>query len=522
MSFKAELPSLLFITIDCLRADHVGFLGYRNAITPTMDRLAAESIVFANAVVAGSPTYYAFPAVLAGRFPLAMGRDVLGLCPDETTLASHLRDQGYRTGAIVAGNPYLSRWMGYDQGFDYFEDFLQNQPAAGEASCTPTGSELQRSSSLNRLLQRLTRLTPTFSTMYQELYFNYCLWITARRAGRDFSRLLNAYPSAEVITDRAISQLKLWQQPFFLWLHYMDAHRPYSPSGEMLEKLGRKDLSPPKQFRLRHLWLRQDLPTKRLWKYRKDYIDLYDASIAAIDSQIGRLLDALDTMGLRENTIIVLTSDHGEAFLERGISDHLPALATQEIIWVPLLIRLPKDRTYPGPVTRPFSLMDLLPTLLAIAGLDCPPSFTGRSRWPALQNGESWEDPAITEMIYSHNLNPLDRINPPGPRLLAATDDRYKLTINFANGSAELFDLKQDPQELDGRPLSQNPQISIKLLRALHQHLENSLDNRFSRPELNLRLASMRESFMQLSQKKNHSYTGKNSRGFPWGNGLLS
>jgi arylsulfatase A-like enzyme len=93
MYIKTDAPSLLYITIDCLRADHVGFLGYRNAMTPTMDRLAAESIVFANAVVAGSPTYYAFPALLAGRFPLAMGRDVLGLCPDETTLASHLRDQ---------------------------------------------------------------------------------------------------------------------------------------------------------------------------------------------------------------------------------------------------------------------------------------------------------------------------------------------------------------------------------------------------------------------------------------------
>ena len=512
MSFKAEIPSLLFITIDCLRADHVGFLGYRQAITPTMDRLAAESIVFANAVVAGSPTYYAFPALLAGRFPLAMGRDVLGLCPDETTLASHLRDQGYRTGAIVAGNPYLSRWMGYDQGFDYFEDFLQNQPAAGKESfCSQTGSRMPLSSRLNRILPRLTGVSPALAAIYQELYFTYTLWITSRRAGRDFSRLLRAYPPAEVITDRAIAWLKTGPKPFCIWLHYMDAHRPYCPPMQMLEKLGRKDLTPQKQFRLRHLWLRPDLSVKRLRKSRQDFLDLYDACISCIDSQVGRLLEALDTMGLLENTMIVLTSDHGEAFLERGERDHLPVLATQEIIRVPLLIRLPKVRPTLSQVERPFSLMDLLPTVLDMAGLKCPPSFTGRSRWPALQNGEAWEDPAITEMIYSQNLNPLDRINSPGSRLLTATTDRYKLTINFAKGSEELFDLAQDPQELRSHPLSQNPRVSIKLLRALHQHLEQSLHNRYSRPELTLRLECLREITSKLSPEKNQSNIERNS-----------
>ena len=512
MSLKTDPPSLLFITVDCLRADHVGFLGYKRAITPTMDRLAAESIVFANAVVAGSPTYYAFPALLAGRFPLAMGRDVVGLCPEETTLASHLRDRGYWTGAIVAGNPYLSPWMGYDQGFDYFEDFLHNQPGASkESSCKPAGSDLPHRTRLNRTLQRLTRVSPALAAIYQELYFTYTLWITGRRAGRDFSRLLRAYPPAEVITDRAIAWLQSRPQPFFLWLHYMDAHRPYCPAMHMLEKLGRKDLSPPKQFRLRHLWLRGDISVKRLRQSRPDFIDLYDACISCIDSQLGRLLETLDSMGLFDNTIIILTSDHGEAFLERGEKDHLPVFATQEIIQVPLLIRLPQGRPILAPVDRPFSLMDLLPTVLDMAGLECPPSFRGRSRWPALQNGEAWEDPAITEMIYSQNLNPLDRINSPGSRLLTATTDRYKLTINFAEGSEELFDLAQDPQELRSHPLSQNPQVAITLLRALHQHLKQSLHNRYSGPELALRLESLRKLTAQLSPENNQNNTERNS-----------
>jgi arylsulfatase A-like enzyme len=502
MSLKAEPPSLLFITMDCLRADHVGFLGYPRAITPNLDRLAPESMVFTNALVAGSPTYYAFPPLLAGRFPLAQGRDVLGLCPSEITLASHLRSQGYQTGAVMAGNPYLSRWMGYDQGFDYFEDFLKGWSTGQKASSGgPPGSKFSICKRLNRVLKRLVKLSPALSQIYNELVFDYSLWITGLRAGWDYAQLLSVYPRAEVITDRAITWLKPLPKPFFLWVHYMDAHRPYNPPGTMLEKLNREDLSLQKQFRMHHLWFRHELSDKRLRKYRQDFLDLYDACISAIDSEVGRLLKTLDAMGLLENTIIVLTSDHGEAFLERGTRDHLPILATQEIIRVPLMIRLPKGRSTLGLVARPFSHMDLLPTVFDMAGLDCPPSFTGWSRWPALQHAESWEDPAITEMIYRQNLNPPDRINTPGHRLLTATTDRYKLTINFAKGSEELFDLEHDPQELCGHPLSHNPQVSIKLLRALYQHLEKSLHNRYSKPELNLRLESMREIIPQLSNR---------------------
>ena len=111
-SFK---PSILLITVDCLRADHVGCLGYGHGRTPAIDMLAQKSLVFSKALVAGSPTYNSFPALLAGRFPMAKGRDLLGLSPEETTLASHLQEQGYQTGAIVAGNPYVSRWQGYDR-----------------------------------------------------------------------------------------------------------------------------------------------------------------------------------------------------------------------------------------------------------------------------------------------------------------------------------------------------------------------------------------------------------------------
>lgn len=503
MTSAAGKPSILLITVDCLRADHVGCLGYGRNITPAIDKLAGESLVFSKALVAGSPTYNSFPALLAGRFPLSLGRDLMGLAPGETTLASHLKDQGYRTGAIVAGNPYVSRWMGYDQGFLYFEDFLGPEmpdtgpePAVGSSHANRT---LLRG--LNRKIQDLANRSATLKAIYQELYFAYGLWAVGRRNRWDYYGLLNQHPRASRVTDKAIEWLQAVPGPFFLWLHYMDAHRPYCPPPEALGALGRADISPKKMFKLRNILLRQDLSAKRLMPYREDCLALYDACISSVDSQLGRLFGALGNRGGLDHTLIVLTADHGEAFLERGERDHHPLLATQEIINVPLLIRLPRSRRTVRQVGLPFSQIDLLPTILDIGGLPCPPSFAGQSRWAALRDGAAWEDPAITEMVYGYDLSPKRRFNPPGLRLLAATGDRDKLVVNFAKGSEELFDMGADPKERHGQPLFVNPPASQKLLAALKSHLERSSEGRYSKPEVRMRLANIKQSFSSDDRK---------------------
>src|ERR1700720_3473704 len=110
----SSLRSLVLITVDCLRADHVGFLGYDRKTTPFLDSLASESRMLANAIVAGAPTYYSFPSIMGSRSPLALGRDVIGLAPEEATLATVLKESGYSTAAFLGGNPYLSPRFGYD------------------------------------------------------------------------------------------------------------------------------------------------------------------------------------------------------------------------------------------------------------------------------------------------------------------------------------------------------------------------------------------------------------------------
>src|SRR5437868_13211733 len=191
--------SLVLITVDCVRADHVGFLGYNRPTTPFLDALARESLVFTNAIAAGIPTYYSFPAILASRFPLALGRDVIGLA-GEATLASVLRAEGYATAAFLGGNPYLSSRFGYDYGFAEFRDFLDTKPEGN--------TDLQTTSYLGRLNRTLSRACGNFSPLrraYDELYFQYCQRVAT--PALDSLDQIRPYATADVLVDQAISWL---------------------------------------------------------------------------------------------------------------------------------------------------------------------------------------------------------------------------------------------------------------------------------------------------------------------------
>ncbi len=147
------MQNLILVTVDCLRADHLGCYGYPLATTPFLDRLSLEGWRFERAVVAGTPTYYSFPAILASRYPLSLGRNVVGLAPGEATLASSLRQAGYATAAWIAGNPYLSHRDRYHQGFDQAEDFLADRRSPLDAPSEAGGPGPFRSSKERLIFQ---------------------------------------------------------------------------------------------------------------------------------------------------------------------------------------------------------------------------------------------------------------------------------------------------------------------------------------------------------------------------------
>lgn len=461
---------LVLLTVDCLRADHLGAYGYSPSPTPFLDDLASTSCLFERAVTAGLPTYYAFPALLASRFPLTFGRNTVGLLAGEATLASALQAAGFDTAGFVATNPYVSAREGYHQGFEHFEDFLADNQEVSEQIHEP-GSETLRHR-LHHGIARVAGLSRPTEQLYQEFLFQlWALRFTRRPTSAD---RLRRYPAADRVVDAALPWLanrshNKSSNPFFLWLHLMDPHHPYHPPNQALELLGRGDLRPERSLFLNALWSREGVSTQRRARYRKDLLALYDAGIRWVDLQVERLVQQLKEFELWNDTLLVLTADHGEEFLERGGRYHYPVQMGDEVTRVPLLLR---DPTTPARrVPEAFSLLDLAPTLLHRLGLPLPPSFQGRSRWCEAGFVGSLE-PVLTECVYERR-NPWQPGDESGARLLAAQDGRYKLVVNFATGEEQFFDLVDDPQELTPWAHDRTHPARGTLLRAMREHVDH-------------------------------------------------
>jgi arylsulfatase A-like enzyme len=488
--------SVVLVTVDCLRADHVGFLGYSRPVTPSLDALAQNSIVFSDAIVAGAPTYFSFSAIMASRYPLALGRDVLGIAPHELTLATSLRNAGYATAAFLAGNPYLSARSGYEQGFATFRDFLDS----GSASESATGAvpATKSLSNLNRQIEAGSRRTRLTAAAYDELYFWYCL----SRLPRENVSMdgLRRYPAADVLVDEACSWLStLGQQPFFLWLHLMDPHHPYYPPAEALSCLGESRITPHRARFLNSFWNRCDIGPRRLEQHRDEILWLYDAGIFWVDKQISRLLQALQQFHRWDETVLAVTADHGEEFLEHGNRYHSPVSLPEQLIHVPLLLRSP-EISGRHPCQQPFSLIHLAPTLLDAVGVAIPDTFQGRSHWGDISAGSLPSEPAIVECVASNNpFQPADRMR---PRLMAVRDATYKLVITFNedfNGITDSFyDLKHDPGEHSPLPDGALREERARLMQVARAHLQSAQRNR--NVELRL-LAHLRE--IQQSPARN-------------------
>jgi arylsulfatase A-like enzyme len=480
----AARKSVVLVTVDCLRADHCGFMGYQRPTTPFLDRLANESFVFPTAIVAGVPTYYSLPAILASRYPLAIGREVLGLAPEEKSLASTLKEEGYATAFFGAANPYLSARFGYDFGFDSFHDFLDGELAPLANQDDTSLKHAGWAGNLNRALEIVSNKIPAMGAVYDELYFQYCQrW--AAPVPESLDRLRRFF-AADVIVDRASTWLaSVGENPFFLWLHFMDPHSPYYPTEKALDILGANRLTASHARYLNACWNRFEIGSKRLRRYRDEIIALYDAGICWADAQITRLVEILRRNKLWENCVFALTADHGEQFLEHDGRFHAPSLA-EELIHVPLILRAPGAAKAPVS-SNPFSLLHLAPTLLAAAGLPIPAEFQGHSHWKHIQEGTAWNEPAISECIAGCT-NPFNLDQRRGARLLAIREARYKLLLNFDDGGGYLFDLEDDRGEQTPLPDAARKPERRRLLKAALAHLRRSSARHGSEAYLRARL----------------------------------
>ncbi len=481
-----SVKSLILVTVDCLRADHVGFLGYSRPTTPFIDSLANESFVVPNAIVGGVPTYYSFPALLSSRGPLALGRDVVGLAPGETSLPAQMKKAGYDTAAFVAANPYISSRFGYDQAFDCFRDFLNQQLLSTDDTPDKRQANSFRTN-LNVTIARLSQRWRPAEAIYNELYFHYCWHVAPAVASLDSVR---PYPHAETVIRAAGEWLtSVSEKPFFLWLHFMDPHAPYYPPDEALRGISGKALIPAQARYLNAYWNRSDLTSKRLAPRRQAMIELYDAGIRWVDMQLARLVDKLKDLRVWDQCALVFTADHGEEFLEHGGRFHPPVTMREELIRVPLLVRIPGVVGHPVS-QEPFSHLDLAPTVMEALNLPIPKQFQGSSRWPEWQNRDDKECLVVVESTECTNPNrTAARL---AQRVLCIRGQRYKLVLRSSSNTVELFDLQEDPNEKKPLPADAEKPTRRRLLEYAREYVERSRARAQSEDRVRARLRELR------------------------------
>jgi len=188
-----------------------------------------------------------------------------------------------------------------------------------------------------------------------------------------------------------------------------------------------------------------------------------------MDTQLARLVEVLRNLSLWDSSVFVLTADHGEEFLDHGGRFHAPSQAYQEMLHVPLLMRVSGVKKI-ALSNAPFSHVHLVPTALDAIGIEPPQEFEGRSYWAEALQGGGWEW-AVSESI-GRCTNPMDAGKRMGGRVLVVQDRRHKLVLDFDREQEKLFDLESDPRELRALPPEMEKSARARLLRKGLQHLE--------------------------------------------------
>ncbi len=424
-------PSVVLITMDTVRADHLSLYGYEKDTSPRLNALARRATLFRHAVSASDVTPASHGSLFTGLYPSQHGARLdqshglsLPLNPDVPTLAARLASFGYHTLGIVANHGYLTTAYGFDRGFQYYDERVS------VSLYEPTINQFLRQTGA-RFLQRLT--------------------------ARDLDAV--DYRRANEINDVVLSllpQLKADARPFFLFVNYMDAHWPYRPPRSFDSKFGGTSARSIGDQGYSDLWGNVNAARHALPDAERAALEgLYDGGIANVDSHIGALVDQLEQLGLFDDCLFIVTSDHGEAFGEHGLFGH-GVSAYGEHIHVPLMVKYPRQRA-PRVVDAVVSGVDVMPTILEVTGHPVPSEIEGRSL-----TAEP-EDTARARVIFSESFPDAFTydLSPRFHRIERAVfADGVKLITSTA-GKRELYDVEDTK---DTRDLaSSRPEVAERL-----------------------------------------------------------
>ena len=388
-------PNVVIIAVDSLRPDHLGCYGYGRPTSPTVDALAAKGVLFENVISQASWTTPSFGTVLTGLYPSQHGALTINnmIRASVPTLATILKAKGYATAGIVNA-PALSPGFGFQRGFGSYD-----------------------------IAEVETRKAAAISD-------DALKWIDS------------------VDSDR--------HQPFLLFLHYFDAHLPYSPPApyDTLFDSGYRGVwgkvFDPEEYAPTRKTLLEDMKKwpPEDWNHAKS---LYDGEIRSTDEGIGALLRGLEARGLSKNTLLVFLSDHGQEFFEHGAYGHGHSLHA-EVLRVPLIMVFPGKLPNAKRVREQVRLLDVTPTILDVLGLDEEERFEGASLLPLMTGrGPAEARPGAvlpSSIAYSEGV----RV---GGELKSLTGSTCKVIHQIESGTTEIYDLKADPGEIAGLHLEE-------------------------------------------------------------------
>lgn len=352
-------PTVLLITIDSLRADHVGWAGYHRETTPVLDSLAESAHTFSNAYSHACQTPFSFPTILSSTYSTMYGGGKR-LSEKQRLISELLSDVGYTTAGFHS-NPYLSDGFGYNRGYNTYYDSITDDSMATKAR-TFVKRNLNSEGIVFKLLRK------AFDT-------------TKRTVGVEVG---SASVDAATITDMAIEWVEASPDaPAFLWVHYMDAHQPYVPPAEHQLAVRDSAISERESVKLCQKMLNE--PAAITDEERSKLVDLYDAEIRFTDTEVGRLLDAVDAE--LDDVVTVVTSDHGEELGEDGNYSHNIPKFYDEYTHVPLLI---DDGTDGCEYDELVGLADVPATIADYGRARVPSNYVGTSL-RRLMDGKPWE-----------------------------------------------------------------------------------------------------------------------------------
>jgi arylsulfatase A-like enzyme len=392
-----DAPNVILLILDTVRASSMSLYGYSRPTTPALERWAQRGVVFDRAIAPSSWTLASHATIFTGQPALRTSarweRPLDGSFP---LMTEAFRDQGYRTGGFVANLFYTTYESGLARGMlhlDGYRTSLRELLWSSTIAQTTVFSQLRYGTSTRERLRAL--VPPDF---------------------RLFSEPRHHQKYAADVTDEFLAwQAKRAGRPFFAFLNYFDAHDPYAPPAPY-----------PTRF--------SATPTEQ---------DKYDGAIAYLDAQVDRLLGELDRRGALANTIVIITSDHGEQFGEHGLKSHGNSLYLP-LLHVPMVVLYPKRVPQGIRVPAVVSLRDIGATLFDLTGVRAPAGFPGQSLMTLFAAGQ----PAVRDAARAEVEGKAGSTSPTGHGdLRGLIDDRYHF-IRADDGMEELFAFTSDPAEL--------------------------------------------------------------------------